>query len=248
MGLLMKNIQAIDSKSLPYLSTDKLKLMDKLMVEEFNISVIHMMECAGLALATLSRLYAKQNILIFAGKGHNGGDGFVAAKHLYNWGYKVSIALSCTKQEIIGIPKQQFSIIKKLNIDIIEPNSHSLDKAIKNSDLLIDSLLGFGITGAPRSNTKNLIQKMNASKKPIIALDIPSGLDCTTGEIYSPCIKAKATLCLAALKSGFKNKLAKEYLGELFLADIGVPPELYKTLGIKTPTIFADANIVGINI
>jgi NAD(P)H-hydrate epimerase len=113
--------------------------------------------------------------------------------------------------------------------------------------LIIDALIGYGISGDPRQPVAGWIESANNSGKPILALDAPSGLDATTGIPGNPCIKAAATLTLALPKTGLLTRQAKNYVGELYLADISVPPELYLHLGIEVPNLFASDSILKVN-
>jgi NAD(P)H-hydrate epimerase len=235
---------------LPMLTTNQLRNVDKIMVEKYGISVIRMMEYAGLGLAGLTRYLAmnkyatSKKIVIVAGKGHNGGDGFVAARHLYNWGFEVDIILSCPSSELIAIPLEQFNIVRAMPINYYEPDFESLSELLKQSDIIIDALLGFGITGAPRGATAMLITLINTLNKPVVSLDIPSGLDSTSGEVYTPCIKASETITLAMPKIGFAKEQSRSVLGDLYLSDIGVPLKLYRDMGIDMKPVFTSSNII----
>jgi len=105
-------------------------------------------------------------------------------------------------------------------------------------DLLVDAIIGYRLMGDPRAPASEWIREANKSQKPILALDAPSGLDSTTGQPSDPCIRATATLTLALPKAGLLSEGAREVVGELFLADIGVPWELYASMGLRVPALF----------
>ncbi len=112
--------------------------------------------------------------------------------------------------------------------------------------LVIDGIIGYSLQGAPRQAAAGLIRWANEQSAPILALDIPSGLDATSGNAHDLCIRAAATMTLALPKTGFRNPEARQFTGELYLADISVPPEVYATsrLGLRVGNIFAKSEIV----
>jgi NAD(P)H-hydrate epimerase len=242
------NFPTINNKDLIPLTTAQLIKVDHLMVEKYGITVPRMMECAGLRLAELTKYFAPKpsHITIVAGKGHNGGDGFVAARHLANWGYQITILLCTEAHNYQNMPREQLNICQNLGLKIIDFDSNIIPQHIQQSAFILDCLLGFGLSGHPRDKIKTFINMLNTSSKPILALDCPSGLDTTTGTIYTPCIKAKATLTLAMTKTGFRNPQAKPYLGQLFLGDIGVPPMLYQQLNLAIKPLFQSYPILEI--
>jgi NAD(P)H-hydrate epimerase len=119
-----------------------------------------------------------------------------------------------------------------------------MSPALPESDLVIDALLGFSLAGAPEGETAALIVAANAQAAPILAVDMPSGLEATTGEVYDPCIRAEATLTLALPKTGLLVPAAREVVGELAVADIGVPSAAYRRIGIAVDALFATADVV----
>ena len=228
---------------IPVLSTEQMVEVDRLMIEEYNISLIQMMENAGRNLAELARRklgghVEGQRIAILSGAGNNGGGGLVAARHLHNWGAEISLVLAFDPQRLKDIPAQQWRILQKMGI--LSDEYQDLDKA----ELIIDALIGYGLSGNPRQPVAGWIEKANLSSTKILALDAPSGLDTTNGIPGSPCIKAGATLTLALPKSGLITELAAEYVGDLYLADISVPPELYQHIGVEVPNLFESDSIV----
>jgi NAD(P)H-hydrate epimerase len=111
-------------------------------------------------------------------------------------------------------------------------------------DVILDAIIGYGLQGNPRSEAAQVIRLMNDSVKPIIALDAPSGLDTTQGIPGDPCIKAAATMTLALPKTGLMTADAQSVTGDLYLADISVPPSLYQHLGLEVPPLFSTDTIV----
>ncbi len=161
-----------------------------------------------------------------AGAGKNGGDALVAVRHLLNWNFKVDVVLATSIAKLKPVTRRQWKILGAMGI--------RQKKMVNGSyGLIIDGLLGFNAKGNPRDNYATLIEAANDSKIPILAVDLPSGLDATTGKAYEPCIKATATICLAALKTGLVPKSSKKYVGKILLAYMGVPEVVAKRFGLK---------------
>ena len=114
------------------------------------------------------------------------------------------------------------------------------------ADLIVDALIGYGLTGDPRPDVAEWIERANNAQRTILALDTPSGLDVTTGIPGQPCVRATATLTLALPKTGLLAASARPFVGQLYLADIGVPPELYQQMGLSVPPLFAAEEVVAL--
>ena len=212
---------------LVYLTAKEMAEADRISIEDFGMDVLALMENAGLGVATAARKMLGGNasgrrVCCLVGKGNNGGDGLVAVRHLHNWGAKVNVVLGVEKAELHDIPGKQLAVVEKMNIEVRE-----VDAEFEGAELLIDALLGYGSKGDPRDNVAELIRRANASGIPTLSVDIPSGLDATTGEPGNPCIVAKSTVTLGLPKTGFLNPKAREYVGELIVADISMPREVY---------------------
>jgi NAD(P)H-hydrate epimerase len=222
--------------------------LDRKLTEDYHIELPMMMENAGRALAVqASRLAGgsalNKRVLVMAGKGNNGGGGLVAARHLHNWGARVEVALASSVYELKDVPSKQLLILHSMNIPILEA---SAEVKANDFDLIVDALLGYNQKGDPRGRIAQLVRMANDSGKPILALDIPTGLDPHDGSPHEPCVKATQTLTLALPKSGLLKKEARTYVGRLFLADISVPRELYLKLGIDKAPQFDAQGIIEI--
>jgi NAD(P)H-hydrate epimerase len=214
-----------------YLTADEMAEADRIAIEEFGIDVAVLMENAGLQVGILARKMlggsvAGKRVCCVAGKGNNGGDGLVAARHLHNWGAQVRVVLGADKKDLRDVPAKQTTILQKIGVEIDGP-SGGFDRA----DLLVDSLLGYGSRGDPREPVAGLIRNINSSRIPVLAVDVPSGLDATTGEPNEPCILANATVTLGLLKTGFLKQESRRFVGELYLADISLPESIYRKYG-----------------
>ncbi len=217
-------------RPVPYITTQQMIEVDKLMMEYYEIELLQMMENAGFNLALLAKkhfnLREGDNVLVLAGTGGNAGGALVAARRLANWGMDISVILGSSLKLIRPITLHQIDILKKMNVPFID-NFNG-----RHFHLIIDGLIGYNLQGKPEGKFIEIINRANEIPSPILSLDIPSGMDSTTGEIYDPCINADVTMTLALPKTGFLNQKSKEYFGELYLADIGVPPELFQRMRI----------------
>jgi NAD(P)H-hydrate epimerase len=203
-----------------------------------------MMENAGRNLAELARQMvggrvADRQITVLCGAGNNGGGGMVTARHLHNWGAQVHVVLASNSNKLKDVPARQWSILRAMQLNRVEFD-------LEASVLILDAMLGYGSRGDPRPPIKTWIERANASGIPILSLDSPSGLDTTTGIPGSPCIHASVTLTLALPKTGLLAPTAKPFIGDLYLADISVPPELYvaPSLGYQVISPFSEDSIV----
>lgn len=231
-------------KNLPILTTDQMVEVDRLMIEEWGIGLIQMMENAGRNFAELARrqlggMVEGKRVAVLCGNGNNSGGGMTAARHLHNWGTNVDAILIGNEKRLKDVPAQQWRILQRLGI-----TRSTLD--LSSADLLLDAMLGYGAKGDPRPPIEDWIHLANQSGRPILSLDSPSGLDTTTGIPGSPCIHADATLMLALPKTGLLAPKAEPFVGDLYLTDIGVPPELYAapSLGLQVRSPFSEATIV----
>ena len=233
----------------PFITTDQMREVDRAMIEDFGISLVQMMENAGRNLAHLARQRfldgdpPERRVVVLAGTGGNGGGGLVCARRLRNWGAEVQVWMTAPSSDLADVPLHQLGILQRMGISIIVGGELLV---LPPADLLVDSMIGYSLTGAPTGLVATLIDAANNHGASILALDVPSGVDTTTGAAGGRAIRAKATLTLAMPKVGLRAETAKQHIGELYLADISVPPELYgrPPLDLKVPNVFAHDEIV----
>jgi hydroxyethylthiazole kinase-like uncharacterized protein yjeF len=214
-------------KGILYLTVEEMAGADRVAIERFGLDVLSLMENAGRGVANLARMMlggkvAGKKICCLVGKGNNGGDGLVAARHLCNWGAEVVVVLSGEGSELRDAPAKQLATVSRMGIRILGPAGD-----FGRADLLVDSLLGYGSRGNPREPVAGMIRRANASGIPVLAVDLPSGLDATMGEPGEPCVVAKATITFGLPKVGFLNPKSREFTGELYVADISMPQGAY---------------------
>ena len=167
----------------------------------------------------------------------------VAARHLHNWGADIHVYTTKDSIDFAGVPKHQLEIIK--GIGVLTSYADEIAE-LPRTDLILDAIIGYSLQGAPRGQAANLIRMANQNGAPILSLDVPSGLDTTSGNEFKSHIKASATLTLALPKIGLLKKSVKDIVGTLYLADISVPPALYANLGLEIGPIFAEREIIRI--
>ncbi len=224
------------------LTTTQMIEVDRLMIEHYGIQLLQMMENAGRNLAELALQMLKgsdKKIVILCGAGNNGGDRMVAARHLHNRGADIHL-IRVGDRSLKEIPAHQWQILEKMGM------RNEPDFSLLGADLIVDAVIGYGLVGDPRPEVATVIERVNASGVPVLSLDAPSGLDTSLGAPGKPCIHARSTLTLALPKTGLLAKSAREVVGDLYLADIGVPSELYKNLGLEVASIFSGGTIIPI--
>jgi len=215
----------------PVLDRRLARELDRRATEELGIPSIVLMENAGRGAAdVLCRLGINGQVLVCCGRGNNGGDGFVMARHLDLRGYPVKVALWADPATLTGDADINYHILVRAGIPLevywdVE-DCKRLAEECSRSAWVVDALLGTGSAGKPRPPIDRAIETINTSGVPVLALDLPSGLDCDTGEPAVPTIRASHTCTFAAVKRGFLAPAAKEYLGEVHVVDIGIPRKL----------------------
>jgi NAD(P)H-hydrate epimerase len=239
----------INKMPIPVVTTEQMQDIDRRMIREYGIELIQMMENAGRNLAELVRRYLggsveRSSIIVAVGKGNNGGGGLVAARHLHNWGAKITVLMPI--HELKSMPDKQLRVLEKLRIDLKKGDEALTHLSNSQMDVVVDALIGYSLSGDPLGWIGEMIKAINNLNIPVISLDVPSGLDTTTGEIYNPCVKADLTMTLALPKTGLFVNGAEKVTGKIYLADIGVPLELYKKMGIVIGPLFAKDTIINI--
>ncbi|MGA7306836.1 MAG: NAD(P)H-hydrate epimerase [Rhodothermales bacterium] len=225
----------MDAPTVPYISADEMRAVDQGMVSICGISMVQMMEHAGRLLAVLAvqefiSLADSHPVVVLVGTGGNGGGGLVCARNLSNWGFDVRVVTSRPASEFWGVTALQFRISQRIGVPAeVAENLTELPEA----RLIVDAIVGYSLDGAPTGQVARMIEMANKNAGRILSLDVPSGIDATTGEVFEPSIQADATLTLALPKTAFKAKETLERCGCLYLGDIGVPPSLYLELGIE---------------
>jgi len=238
----------IDQATVPFLTTEQMVEVDRGMIEDFQILLIQMMENAGRNLAQVARLRflsgdpRGKRVAVLAGVGGNGGGALVCARRLANWGASVEVFVSKPRQGFTEVSGHQFDVVRSMNI----PSATAAPQADASYDLVIDGIIGYSLRGAPRGAAADMIRWTRTQSASVLALDTPSGVDASVGAVLDPAIRATATMALALPKEGLRAESARAHVGELYLADISVPPALYAepSLRLQVSAIFSQSEIV----
>ena len=232
---------------IPAVTVAQMREVDRIMVDELHIELLQMMENAGRCLAAHTRSWlggqlTGRQIVVLAGSGGNGGGGLVAARRLTIWGAEVAVVLGQPRSKLRGVPAHQLEILGRMGVPVWTADQ-SPPGTLARADAILDALIGYSLQGPPREPIASLIRAANRATAPVVALDIPSGLDGDSGQPFDPAIRAATTLILALPKAGLLRPAARDWAGELYLADISVPAQVYQRLGIETGPVFAASDI-----
>ncbi|ODS33022.1 MAG: carbohydrate kinase [Candidatus Scalindua rubra] len=217
------------------LRRDEIREIDRKAIEEYEIPGIILMENAGRnvveEILKILPMPNKAKVAIFCGKGNNGGDGFVIARHLYNKGVNVLVYLTTKISNILadGDASTNLKILLNMNLNVKELQEGDIEeigKELHGCNIIVDAIFGTGLSGEVREPARSLIIKINETNIPVVSVDIPSGLSCDEGIVLGTAVKATKTITFVSPKAGFFKECGKEYIGELIVSDIGVPKEL----------------------
>lgn len=232
--------------SLYLVTGEEMRKIDETAISEYNIPSIVLMENAGIKVVqAILQLHEEasshKRITIVAGKGNNGGDGFVIARHLANKGIDIRVFVLGQLKDIKGDSGVNLQILKKMNIPILslaeDKDLNKLKIGLLYTDLIVDAIFGTGFRGAALGLAEQAIEMINKSGVKVMAVDIPSGLEANTGKTHGACIKADYTISFAYPKLGLVMHSASEYVGQLTVVDISIPKWIPKELGIKRQLI-----------
>ncbi len=219
-------------------SVSEMRKLDQTAVKKYGIDEILLMENAGNSVFYVieKEIGIKNNkFLVLSGSGNNGGDGMVVARKLHSNGASLRLFLLSDERKLKGITKKNFRILKNIGISIKKkPNQKEIQKALKENDVIIDAMLGTGLSGEIKGIYKKTIELVNKAGKKIVSVDIPSGINGDTGEIMGVAVKSDITVTFGLPKIGNLNYPGYEHAKKLFVSHISFPPELYDDKAIKT--------------
>ena len=211
-----------------YVTAEQMREIDRRAIFEIGIPGVALMENAGRRVfeqATSMACAADGVVVVLSGKGNNGGDGFVIARHLINNGYDVRVYLVGKAEHVSGDAGINLAILRRMGVAVHELHDQddvqALRPILENAVLAVDALLGTGLKGEVKGLYASLISAANGSR--VLSVDVPSGLDADTGQPLGAAVRAEKTVTFQYPKCGFKNPSAREFLGELVVADIGIP-------------------------
>jgi NAD(P)H-hydrate epimerase len=230
------------------LTRDQVREVDRRAIEEYGMSGLVLMENAGRGVTdTMLALGVHGPVVICCGKGNNGGDGFVIARHLDNRGHAVRVMLFADPAELRGDAAANWHILKRAGIKFetfdTDVTAAQLKVHLVDADWIVDALLGTGAMGEPQPPFAAAIEAINSAVKKALAVDLPSGLDCDTGAAASHTVVAEHTCTFVAAKPGFYKPGAAHFTGRVHVIDIGVPRRLIAEIaGSHNSNSFDDAS------
>jgi NAD(P)H-hydrate epimerase len=209
------------------LTRDEVRSIDRRAIEKFGVPGVVLMENAGRGAAELLlALGVHGRVVVCCGKGNNGGDGFVIARHLDNRAVPVRVLLFARPGELTGDAAVNYQIIAKSGLLIVlcaPPDMGAVRDELRAAEWVVDALFGTGLSGPVRAPFDQVISAINESGARVLAVDIPSGLDCDTGRPLGATVRAQHTATFVAQKKGFAEPAAREWLGRVHVLDIGAP-------------------------
>lgn len=233
-------------------NADQMRDIQRVAQEDYGYDIIQMAENAGracslLALQMLGGRGKGQVVVILAGGGNTGASGLVAARNLSNWGMTVEPILADVESEMSFATRRELTVLRESGIvqpSDMETTEITLEDHLIRADLVIDALIGYGLEGPPVGIAAAATELAVASHKPILALDVPTGINATTGVVSTPAIRATTTLMLDLPKRGVLESSARSYAGELYLGDLGIPISVHERLGINIASLFNEGPII----
>jgi hydroxyethylthiazole kinase-like uncharacterized protein yjeF len=216
------------------LTSRQVKEVDALAQDRFGVSVSWLMEAAGWQIAR----FCTSATTVVCGVGNNAGDGLAAARHLHRWGRLRSV-ICIDVHRLRGAAEDELKALRRIGVPV------SSELSLDGAEIVVDAIFGTGLSRRPEDAFARWIDAINASGKHVVAVDVPSGLDADTGVAYAPSVKANLTVTLGLPKPGLFVADGPGLAGEVWVADIGVPFEVYSALGVEVPRdLFAAADRV----
>lgn len=220
--------------------------------EDFGIDILQLTENAGratavLALAMLGGRGRGHRVVVLCGGGNKGAAGLAAARHLANWGCRIDPIIAGVEDEVSFTARRQIQTLRQAGI--LEPADEesseiTVEDQLAEADLVIDALVGYGLEGPPQGVAAAVTDLALQAARPTLAVDVPTGVNATTGEVSVPAIRATTTLMLDLPKRGVLEPGARLNTGELFIADLGIPVSVPERLGISVGSLFHEGPIV----
>ncbi len=218
-------------------TAESMRAVDRHAIDVMGIPGLDLMEEAGMGtvgvLVEVTGVEAGDRVVVVCGKGNNGGDGFVVARGLRGFGVEVDVFLLGTAADVTGDART--------NLDFLDPGSFTeitdekgldaLAEALDEADVAVDAIFGTGFSGEPRGLAGDAIAIINSSDLSVLAVDVPSGLDASTGGVEGECIIAEWTSTMAFPKKGFFLHPGREFVGDIHVVDIGIPKEAAEAAG-----------------
>lgn len=237
-AIIMDNHEELASHL--FLSVEQSRNVDRYAIDHLGMSSLVLMENAGRGAANAIRTFLRNRnpavqtnaavVTLLIGSGNNGGDGWVIARHLEAWGFKPYCILFGSEERLSADNRANYSVLRRAGMEVLcleglapKIAGELLANPMRQSSLIIDTLLGTGSTGAPREPLAEAIRMANQAAAWRVAIDLPSGLDADLGTPADPTFRAHLTVTMVTRKLGFKNPQARDYLGAVEVVPIGIP-------------------------
>ncbi|HEX6492803.1 MAG TPA: NAD(P)H-hydrate epimerase, partial [Candidatus Dormibacteraeota bacterium] len=219
------------------LPPDRIAALDAAAVDA-GVAIVMLMEVAGWQVARCAwRMLQRRPapVLVLAGRGNNGGDGLVAARHLRAWGCAVEAVVMGDEERLRGAAVDQLAAARGAGVPVsVRESAAGLVDSAATAALCVDALLGTGLRSAPREPDAGAIAALEGAR--VLSVDVPSGLDAGTGRAHDPCVTAEVTCTLTAVKSGLWTAQGRARAGRIVVADIGMPATAWDACGLRPPT------------
>ncbi|MGZ4431327.1 MAG: NAD(P)H-hydrate dehydratase [Gaiellales bacterium] len=226
--------------TLPVYDAPEMRELDRLAVERLGIPGIVLMERAGVGAAheILQRYAGAEPVAVVCGAGNNGGDGFVVARHLHAAGTRVTVLLVGPASRLPPDARANLEICRRLGVEVARrPPPARLRRVLRGAGLIVDALFGTGFQGAPRADAAAVIDAINAAPAPVVALDVPSGVDGSSGVVAGTAVRADLTVVFHGAKVGLVVSPGRLHAGPVVVADIGIPPQLESGTAVRLATL-----------
>ncbi len=210
-----------------HVTREEMQEADRTAIEDYGVPGVVLMENAGRGAAACALEILGESAgpaAIVCGSGNNGGDGYVVARHLHNHRVEVVVHLLSDREKVGGDARTNLAIIEHMGLDVRQTPPDEL--GLSGAELVVDAIFGTGLSGAVRPPYDAAIRVINDAPAPVLAIDIPSGLDANTGEVLGVCVRADRTATFALPKVGFTRGSGPDMIGELTVVDIGMPREV----------------------
>jgi len=226
-------------RRVPAVTADEMRAVDRVALEEVGLQLLQMMENAGRGLARTVHYRTDERAVVFAGNGGNGGGAMACARHLDNHGVDVAVVLDREPSELSGAAAAHHGILDSMDVPVRVGEASQVGTA----SVLVDGLVGYGLSGPLRGTAASLVETMNESESPVVSLDVPSGVDATSGERPGTAVDPDEVATLALPKTGLADDAA-----HLKLLDIGIPAVVYETLDISYDSPFGYSDLVSLQL
>jgi NAD(P)H-hydrate epimerase len=221
----------------------------RIAVDQYGVDPLMIVENAGRALAARARFMLAgdaggESVVVCCGAGAAGGAGMAAARHLHNWGAEVALVACATSDDLNPVTRRQWDVLERAQVPALLYYVPGVRTRLADAALVVDAVSGIGLSGDPDDAETALILAMNECRKPVLSLDVPSGFLASTGRPSRYCVKARSTLAVGLPTVGLYGPEAHAWVGELYLADAGIPAGAWEDAGVKPEPWFRKGELL----